>query len=486
MSHYGSYHRLELVHSLKTNQNGNGHIASEHSRRYTTVLEKSKIIPNQRAQFEMPTTDETVCSDTKSAYNVGKVKYGTLTGQYELATMPDETSSVPRSKGKSKCHKQTSNSFSAIVNGGNASGKEKARNAREPAITNRGGNKPADMSAVKASRRGKPKSAVSLFPCTVCGKIFRERRYLHKHAETHDAAHTCEVCGKTYRSKAYLKLHSRCHPTPETTQRPRFFCSECNFSSDVAAAIHAHRQVHAPSDSVRCAICGGAYADRAALSKHRRVHDAARPFACPLPGCAWRFRTDVMCRAHVRAHTIAGRFKCSTCGYVFRRKHHLQRHEVRMHANADATTDHQHKNESVLRESSVTLRSSSAAPSSSSSTTRSRRSRNAAPLPSTPPVVQPASSRRPCIQPSYVTSVPDVEAAMNSNAHSTHDVFDLLLSTVDGQLNDDVPAALEVNLNSQDLMVVDDPNFSSLLDISDAELDKKSGPLIVDYFDLFP
>jgi len=204
-----------------------------------------------------------------------------------------------------------------------------------------GGRRAVDGAVLKHVRH--PTTVVSVYPCPVCGKIFRCRRYLRKHSETHGSAHACDICGKNYRSRAYLRLHRRRHekaamaaanPVPDATPalpRPRFSCKECTFTTDVIAAIHAHRQVHAPSGSVRCAICGRTYSNRAALSKHRRVHDTDRPFACPVPGCRWRFRTDVMCRAHVRAHTVAGRFRCSTCGYVFRRKHHLQRHEARMH-----------------------------------------------------------------------------------------------------------------------------------------------------------
>lgn len=194
-----------------------------------------------------------------------------------------------------------------------------------------------------------PTTVVSVYPCPVCGKVFRCRRYLRKHSETHGSAHACDVCGKNYRSRAYLRLHRRRHekatataanPTADPTPaapRPRFSCNECSFTTDVIAAIHAHRQVHAPSGSVRCAVCGRTYSNRAALSKHRRVHDTDRPFACPVAGCRWRFHTDVMCRAHVLAHTVAGRFRCSTCGYVFRRKHHLQRHEARMHQPAQSS-----------------------------------------------------------------------------------------------------------------------------------------------------
>jgi uncharacterized C2H2 Zn-finger protein len=38
-----------------------------------------------------------------------------------------------------------------------------------------------------------------------------------------------------------------------------------------------------------------------------------------------------MCKAHIRAHTTEGKFRCAFCGYVFRHKHHLQRHESNVH-----------------------------------------------------------------------------------------------------------------------------------------------------------
>lgn len=285
-----------------------------------------------------------------------------------------------------------------------------------------------------------PTTVVSVYPCPVCGKIFRCRRYLRKHSETHGSAHACDICGKNYRSRAYLRLHRRRHekaaaaaaakpstdPTPVPPRGPRFSCSECSFTTDVIAAIHAHRQVHAPSGSVRCAICGRAYSNRAALSKHRRVHDTDRPFACPVSGCRWRFRTDVMCRAHVRAHTVAGRFRCSTCGYVFRRKHHLQRHEARMH---QPTT-------------------------SSAATTASRSAASAV---------------------GVVTN--------DSHIMSTYQTKDVLLSS----LNDvDTLCSPSDIYDTGDLITDDDSSYRALLDVSsDVICDKKTDSFIVDDLELF-
>ena len=296
-----------------------------------------------------------------------------------------------------------------------------------------GSRRAGDGALTKHTRH--PTTVVSVYPCPVCGKVFRCRRYLRKHSETHGSAHACDICGKNYRSRAYLRLHRRRHekaamaaanPTTDimpAPQRPRFSCTECTFTTDVIAAIHAHRQVHAPSNSVRCAICGRAYSNRAALSKHRRVHDTDRPYACPVSGCRWRFRTDAMCRAHIRAHTVAGRFRCSTCGYVFRRKHHLQRHEARMH---------QPMQKSAM---STVSRSASAA------------------------------------------------AVMTNSSHvrSAYQTSDVLLSSLNGV---DTPCSPPDIYDSGDLIADEDSSYRTLLDVSIID-DKKTDSFLTDDLELF-
>ncbi|XP_039359650.1 zinc finger protein 581-like [Mauremys reevesii] len=42
-------------------------------------------------------------------------------------------------------------------------------------------------------------------------------------------------------------------------------------------------------------------------------------------------KSEVLLRAHLQAHVTPGQFECPSCGYAFRHKHHLQRHQARMH-----------------------------------------------------------------------------------------------------------------------------------------------------------
>lgn len=162
--------------------------------------------------------------------------------------------------------------------------------------------------------------------------MFGRLRYLRKHQVTHKAEKKCLCadCGKAFKTKAYLAAHRQTH------ESKLYRCGQCDFASSINVLIHSHRQLHS-RDSVLCDVCGAAYMDRATLRKHKRVHDQARPYPCAYPGCTWRFKTEVMGRAHFRGHTTSGRFACRLCHYVFRHKHHLQRHLGRVHGLDEET-----------------------------------------------------------------------------------------------------------------------------------------------------
>ena len=58
--------------------------------------------------------------------------------------------------------------------------------------------------------------------------------------------------------------------------------------------------------------------------------------------------TEVMCRAHQRNHNTEGKFKCSICGYVFRHKHHMKRHEDQVHGmKAQGSKSENRENETI-------------------------------------------------------------------------------------------------------------------------------------------
>ncbi|XP_033626867.1 zinc finger protein 429-like [Asterias rubens] len=178
---------------------------------------------------------------------------------------------------------------------------------------------------LKVKQRQKKKTLES-YPCQTCGKVFKKARLRRVHMETHrtEKNFLCDECGKAFKSRNRLTAHRRSH------REKIFKCQQCGFQSKLHSEIHMHRQVHS-SGCVLCHICGSAYTDRSTLTKHMAVHSMDRPFPCLFPGCTWRFKTEPLCRAHYRAHTTKGRFKCQICNYLFRHKHHLSRHLGAVH-----------------------------------------------------------------------------------------------------------------------------------------------------------
>ncbi|TFJ98610.1 ribonuclease-like [Platysternon megacephalum] len=151
------------------------------------------------------------------------------------------------------------------------------------------------------------------FVCPVCKKGFTRKHILQLHTSTHQAG-CSPFCGTQWAASP-RRLHQ---------------CQQCSFQSVVSAVAWLHRQEHRQG-TVTCGVCHCAYPDQSTLNKHMRVHDAERPYGCSFPHCGWRFKSEVLLRAHLQAHVTPGQFECPSCGYAFRHKHHLQRHQARMH-----------------------------------------------------------------------------------------------------------------------------------------------------------
>ena len=173
-----------------------------------------------------------------------------------------------------------------------------------------------------------------IYTCHTCQKIFTRARSLRLHTEIHrtERNYLCDECGKAFKSQIRLNAHRKVH------REKLFHCSQCDFKSSVNTAIHVHRQQHRDG-CVLCHVCGSAYTDKSTLKKHMQVHSLDRPYSCAFDGCTWRFKTQAMCKAHLRAHTSKGKFKCEMCGYLFRHKHHLQRHQSSMHAKGPTNSN---------------------------------------------------------------------------------------------------------------------------------------------------
>lgn len=187
-----------------------------------------------------------------------------------------------------------------------------------------------------SKRRLEMQDILGVFQCETCSKEFSRLRYLRRHAKTHENAEAvpqfeCSECQSAFKTNDLLRNHKKIVHATDKVYR----CSQCDFQSERTFEIHVHRQIHS-GNSVVCEVCGKAYGDKSTLNKHMRVHDQSRPITCKWTGCTWRFNSEGAMKAHLLSHNkqASSKFVCKLCGFKFRRKQHLQRHETKIHGIA--------------------------------------------------------------------------------------------------------------------------------------------------------
>ncbi|XP_050080048.1 zinc finger protein 57-like [Anopheles maculipalpis] len=82
-------------------------------------------------------------------------------------------------------------------------------------------------------------------PCTVCGKLMRNKRAIWKHMKTHsnDRKHVCGVCNKTFTIAYTLRVHMRIH----TNDKP-YPCARCDKRFQYKCLLKNHFQRYHTED----------------------------------------------------------------------------------------------------------------------------------------------------------------------------------------------------------------------------------------------
>ncbi|XP_058128265.1 fez family zinc finger protein 2-like [Anopheles ziemanni] len=76
-------------------------------------------------------------------------------------------------------------------------------------------------------------------PCTVCGKLMRNKRAIWKHMKTHsnDRKHVCSICNKKFTIAYTLRVHMRIH----TNDKP-YPCGKCEKRFQYKCLLKSHYQ----------------------------------------------------------------------------------------------------------------------------------------------------------------------------------------------------------------------------------------------------
>ncbi|XP_052782300.1 zinc finger protein 184-like [Mya arenaria] len=199
-----------------------------------------------------------------------------------------------------------------------------------------------------------------LYPCHICGRMYRGRSLLASHINTHEQElrYKCDKCSAAYRSRVSLFNHkTRVHPKGGV--RRTFTCKVCSepFYKNDSYKHHIVSKNHVTEDQPlpdikTCEQCGKMFGSGFALSRHRRQQHSEKKLHCSV--CEKPFACSSNLRQHMWTHT-GQRPRCELCAIDFRShrklvEHMAEKHNVQMELR---------KNDAKLRKEKLKLQFSS-------------------------------------------------------------------------------------------------------------------------------
>ncbi|XP_024130182.1 zinc finger protein 23 [Oryzias melastigma] len=104
------------------------------------------------------------------------------------------------------------------------------------------------------------------YVCTICGKAFKRRKILRRHARFHtgEKPYSCSSCSKKFALRKSLRRHLRFH----TGERPHT-CTQCGKSFRVRDNLKAHLRFHSGEKPFSCTSCGKMFRIMRNLKQHK-------------------------------------------------------------------------------------------------------------------------------------------------------------------------------------------------------------------------
>ncbi|XP_053699281.1 zinc finger protein 14-like [Sabethes cyaneus] len=178
------------------------------------------------------------------------------------------------------------------------------------------------------------------FTCEVCGSKFRRKAQLQTHMVTHTGItpHECEICGKRFALKYNLDAHVKRHQKREENDKDseKQNVPEKRTWKYYVKADNAGKKHH-----VTCETCGKSVHKRE-IEGHVNKHLGRRPYSCDQAGCTLAFYGLRGIKEHkmvVHSDKIL-RYECSICNRSIKGAGTFKRH-VMMH-NSDMKVECQH------------------------------------------------------------------------------------------------------------------------------------------------
>jgi len=176
-----------------------------------------------------------------------------------------------------------------------------------------------------------PASERPVLPCTICDKVFLDRRTLATHKKyihfEKSKKPTCPFCNKKFNYAVGLTNHLRSH----TKEKP-CFCLQCDKCFSTESDLYRHvRAIHKNEKKYKCTECSKEFNDKCQLNKHILVHSNGRSYNCKQ--CQKCFKSRSILREHEKTH-LDNRptFPCTICNNTYKYKTGLRRH-TKEHSN---------------------------------------------------------------------------------------------------------------------------------------------------------
>ncbi|KAG4070998.1 hypothetical protein HA402_001435 [Bradysia odoriphaga] len=203
--------------------------------------------------------------------------------------------------------------------------------------------------------------------CDQCGKSYKDRKTLREHMKCHVRAHKCNFCSKTFPSAAKLKYHIRDKHSADANEK--FPCDKCGKMCQSKLLLACHiRNVHVPSMSHVCEICGRTFKHKFNLQIHEQLEHSKTPlpkaqcnicgvwlkhelrlkkhhftmhreiqeakvFNCPI--CKKKVQTKTLLDSHIRRSHGEKKHQCTFCDKAFRLAKMLKEHIAALHTGID-------------------------------------------------------------------------------------------------------------------------------------------------------
>ena len=153
------------------------------------------------------------------------------------------------------------------------------------------------------SRRLRKCTGDKSYLCTQCGKIFKHRSSLQRHANIH-------IKGKMSNSHMEEKIYK---------------CQQCEKTFNSSSSLQKHTKTHRKEKSNKlCQYCGKTFKDNWKLVTHTKTHSKEKEYNCSL--CEKSYKHSCSLQRHMYIHGVPGEYTCRECGKTFKHLSNFKKH----------------------------------------------------------------------------------------------------------------------------------------------------------------